>query len=99
MIERELISKPSGVPLPAFAQACRVLGLKRGFTRAYTPRTNGKAERVIPTALRERAYARTYHNSKERSQKLRPWLHQPNWRRPHGSLGPSPPISRSALTC
>lgn len=28
----------------------------------YTPKTNGKADRSIQTALRERAYARAYHN-------------------------------------
>ena len=81
----------------AFAAACRVLGLKHRFTRPYTPRTNGKAERFIQTALREWAYARSYNNSNERSQELRPWLHQYNWHRPHASLGLSPPISRSAL--
>jgi transposase InsO family protein len=81
----------------AFAHACRVLGLKHRFTRPYTPRTNGKAERFIQTALREWAYARSYQNSDQRSQELRPWLHQYNWHRPHGSLGWSPPVSRSAL--
>jgi transposase InsO family protein len=81
----------------AFAAACRTLNLKHRFTRPYTPRTNGKAERFIQTALRECAYARTYQHSDERSQELRPWLHQYNWHRPHGSLGSSPPISRSAL--
>ncbi len=80
-----------------FAHACRALGLKHHFTRPYTPRTNGKAERFIQTALREWAYARTYQNSDERSQELRPWLHQYNWHRPHASLGLSPPVSRSAL--
>ncbi len=50
----------------AMAAACRALGLKHRFTRPYTPRTNGKAERFIQTALREWAYARSYNNSKER---------------------------------
>ena len=81
----------------AFAQACHALGLKHRFTRPYTPRTNGKAERFIQTLLREWAYARTYQNSNQRSQELRPWLHQYNWHRPHGSLGSSPPVSRSDL--
>jgi len=81
----------------AFALACRALSLKHRFTRPYTPRTNGKAERFIQTALREWAYARTYQNSNQRSQELRSWLHQYNWHRPHASLGLSPPISRSAL--
>jgi transposase InsO family protein len=81
----------------AFAAACRALGLKHRRTRPYTPRTNGKAERFIQTALREWAYARTYQNSNERSQELHPWLHQYNWHRPHASLGLSPPISRAGI--
>ncbi len=80
-----------------FAAACRALSIKHRFTRPYTPRTNGKAERFIQTALREWAYARSYQNSNERSQELSSWLHQYNWHRPHGSLALSPPISRSAL--
>jgi transposase InsO family protein len=54
-----------------FAVACRALGLRHRFTRPYTPRTNGKAERFIQTALREWAYARTYQNSEQRSQEFR----------------------------
>jgi transposase InsO family protein len=80
-----------------FAHTCNTLGLKHRFTRPYTPRTNGNAERFIQTALREWAYARTYQNSEERSQELRPWLHTYNWHRPHTAIGLSPPISRSAL--
>ncbi len=41
----------------AFAKACRDLGLKHVRTKPYTPKTNGKAERFIQTALREWAYA------------------------------------------
>ena len=81
----------------AMAAACRALGLKHRFTRPYTPRTNGKAERFIQTALREWAYARSYSNSNQRTQELRPWLHQYNWHRPHASLGLSSPISRAGL--
>jgi transposase InsO family protein len=81
----------------AFAAACRRLGLQHRFTRPYTPRTNGKAERFIQTALREWAYARPYQNSQQRSQELCSWLHQYNWHRPHASLGLLPPVSRSSL--
>ncbi len=49
--------------------------LKHRFTRPYTPRTNGKAERFIQTALREWAYARTYQTSIQRHRQLDPWLH------------------------
>lgn len=81
----------------AFADQCRELGLKHRRTRPYTPRTNGKAERFIKTALNEWAYARTYQNSAEREQHLAPWIHQYNWHRPHASLALQPPISRIAL--
>jgi transposase InsO family protein len=80
-----------------FADACRQLGIRHLRTRPYTPRTNGKAERFIQTALREWAYARLYQNSDERRQQLQPWIHDYNWHRPHASLGQSPPISRSGL--
>ena len=36
-----------------YRQTMRQLHLKQSFTRPYTPRTNGKAERFIQTALRE----------------------------------------------
>lgn len=81
----------------AFADACKQLNLKHRRTRPYTPRTNGKAERFIQTALREWAYAQTFQNSEEREQQLAPWIHQYNFHRPHSSLARSPPISRSAL--
>jgi transposase InsO family protein len=80
-----------------FAQACRLHGLKHRYTKPYTPRTNGKAERFIQTALREWAYARPYQNSTERTHELPDWLHRYNWHRPHASLGLSPPITRSGL--
>ena len=80
-----------------FAQVCRQLGLKHRFTRPYTPRTNGKAERFIQTALREWAYACSYDNSDQRSHQLHSWLHDYNWHRPHASLNHQPPISRSGF--
>lgn len=82
----------------AFHKACRELGLKHLRTRPYTPRTNGKAERFIQTALREWAYAQAYANSERRAAELPIWMHRYNWHRPHGSLRSKSPISRLALT-
>jgi transposase InsO family protein len=80
-----------------FRHACAQLGIRHRFTRPYTPRTNGKAERFIQTALREWAYVRHYADSKERDQQLASWLDYYNFRRPHGSLGYAPPISRAPV--
>lgn len=77
-----------------FRRLCRRLGIKHMRTKPYTPRTNGKAERFIQTALREWAYARAYETSSQRARHLPYWLHQYNWHRPHASLGYHPPISR-----
>jgi transposase InsO family protein len=80
-----------------FARACQNLSLKHIRTRPYTPRTNGKAERFIQTALREWAYAIAYPTSHHRAAELPVWLHRYNWHRPHGSLKSKPPISRLDL--
>lgn len=78
-----------------FRAACTQLGIQQRFTRPYTPRTNGKAERFIQTALREWAYARHYASSEARDQQLSLWLKHYNFSRPHASLGYAPPISRT----
>jgi transposase InsO family protein len=80
-----------------FRHACRDLGLKHIRTRPYTPKTNGKAERFIQTALREWAYAQAYTHSDERTAELPYWLHRYNWHRPHASLKAKTPISRLGL--
>jgi transposase InsO family protein len=82
----------------AFADACKRLGLRHIRTQPYTPRTNGKAERFIQTALREWAYARAYPTSDHRTRALPAWLHRYNWHRPHGGIRSMTPISRLGLT-
>jgi len=80
-----------------FRDTCHDLGIKPKRTKPYTPRTNGKAERFIQTALREWAYATVYQNSDQRTEALLSFNHQYNWHRPHASLKQLPPISRSGL--
>ena len=72
-------------------------GIKHIRTRPYTPKTNGKAERFIQTALREWAYAQAYETSDQRADALPQWLHRYNWHRPHASLNARPPISLLGL--
>lgn len=81
-----------------FQRLCRRLGLKHRLTKPYSPRTNGKAERFIQTALHEWAYARSYPNSAQRAHQLPIWLHEYNWHRPHASLDYKPPVSRLGLS-
>ena len=82
----------------AFRAACHELGLRHIRTKPYTPKTNGKAERFIQTALREWAYAKAYPTSSRRADELPVWLHRYNWHRPHGGLKSMTPISRLNLT-
>jgi len=74
------------------------LRLKHIRTKPYTPKTNGKAERFIQTALREWAYATAYASSNQRADELPVWIHRYNWHRPHGGIKYQTPISRLGLT-
>lgn len=78
----------------AFAAACTQLGLRHLRTRPYTPQTNGKAERLIQTLLREWAYAKPYVSSARRRGALPSWLRYYNQRRPHTALNQRVPFSR-----
>jgi transposase InsO family protein len=97
-VERVMTDNGSCYRSRRFRNACRRLGLKLIYTRPYTPKTNGKAERFIQTALREWAYARAYDTSLQRAAELPYWIHRYNWHRPHGSIGAVPPISTLGLT-
>ena len=97
-VERIMTDNGSCYRSRRFRNLCRRLGLRLIYTKPYTPRTNGKAERFIQTALREWAYARAYETSRQRAEELPLWLHRYNWHRPHGSIGAMPPISTIGLT-
>lgn len=72
-ITRVMTDNGSCYKAHAFGRVCRALGLWHIRTKPYTPRTNGKAERFIQTAIREWAYAKTYQNSEHRAQHLPMW--------------------------
>lgn len=78
----------------AFAAACARLGIVHKRTRAYRPRTNGKAERFIQTLLREWAYRRPYPTSMRRRRALAPWVRYYNCTRPHTALNYRAPFAR-----
>jgi transposase InsO family protein len=78
----------------AFAAALAEHGVRHILTPPYTPRWNGKAERLIQTLKREWAYAHEWPSSATRARALNSWVRTYNRRRPHSSIGDRPPISR-----
>lgn len=96
-VERVYSDNGSCYRSKAMRAAVLALGLKHRFTRPYTPKTNGKAERFIQTSLREWAYAHSYAHSAQRAERLPLFLHNYNFHRPHHALKLLSPISRLRL--
>jgi transposase InsO family protein len=78
----------------AWHDTCTALQIGRRYTRAYPPWTNGKAEALIKTLLREWAYRHPDPTSTHRAKALSGYQRWYNRHRPHGSLQARPPISR-----
>jgi transposase InsO family protein len=93
-IERVMTDNGGAYLSHAFRGAVATLGARHVRTRPYTPRTNGKAERLIQTLLREWAYVRPYRSSHFRQLALGRYLSFYNTQRRHTALGFRPPISR-----
>jgi transposase InsO family protein len=98
-IERVLTDNAKAYHSQLWAAQTARLAVERRYTRIYRPRTNGKAERLIQTLLREWAYARGYPSSATRARALPGYLRWYNRRRPHSSLGARPPLSRVSHLC
>ena len=60
----------------AFRSFCPAAGIRHLRTRPYTPRTNGKAERMVQTLLRERVYRFAFRSSAGRGSHA--YLHVDN---------------------
>ncbi len=93
-VERVMTDNAGAYRSRAWRAFCTERGIRHLRTRPYTPRTNGKAEALIKTLLREWAYRDAYPSSHHRTRALGGWLRWYNRRRPHGSLGGKPPVSR-----
>jgi transposase InsO family protein len=93
-VRRVLTDNGAGYKSRRVAGVCRHWQLRHRFTRPYTPRTNGKAERFIQTLLREWAYRQPYLSSQQRTAALDRYLRFYNHRRPHASLGQRSPWTR-----
>jgi transposase InsO family protein len=77
-----------------FTELLGRIGARHITPPPYTPRWNGKAERVIRTLQDEWAYAHPWPSSHHRTRALGSFVRYYNRRRPHSSLGDRPPTSR-----
>jgi transposase InsO family protein len=99
VVERVLTDNAGAYRSRPWRLVCARNRVRRRFTRPYRPRTNGKAEALIKTLLREWAYRFAYPTSQHRSRALPGFIRWYNQRRPHSSLGGRPPISRVSNLC
>jgi transposase InsO family protein len=91
-IERVLTDNGAGYRSHAYRTAMEGLSARHKRTRPWRPQTNGKAERVIQTLLREWAYGRLYRSNAERAKALPTFVDFYNRRRPHTALGGHSPL-------
>jgi transposase InsO family protein len=82
----------------AFQGVLADLGARHILIRPHCPWTNGKAERLNRTLLREWAYSQVFRSNAERAACLPSFIEHYNTRRRHSSLGGLPPISRLSTT-
>jgi transposase InsO family protein len=99
VVERVLSDNAKAYHSHDWRDTCAELGIGRRYTRPYSPWTNGKAEALIKTLLREWAYRLAYPTSAHRAQALPGFVRWYNRRRPHSSIGGQPPISRVSHLC
>jgi transposase InsO family protein len=94
VVERILTDNGAAYRSHLHREACTRLGIRHSRTRAYRPRTNGKAERFIRTLTERWAYGAIYCSSAERTGALSSWLRFYNHQRPHASLARQTPAAR-----
>ena len=70
-VERVLSDNGNGYRSFAWRDTCIELGITRRYTRPRRPQTNGKAEALVKTLLREWAYRFTYPTSSHRARALK----------------------------
>ncbi|MGH7929697.1 MAG: integrase core domain-containing protein [Candidatus Binatia bacterium] len=87
-------SEYRGKDTHAFVRTCKESEIKQQFTKPHHPYTNGKAERVIQTLMREWHYGRHFTSRDERRRFLYAYVSWYNEARSHQSLGGQSPLSR-----
>jgi transposase InsO family protein len=93
---RVLTDNGSAYRSRVFGRALRRLGIKHSRTRPYRPRTNGKVERWIRTALTECLYLEVFSSGDRRRLALDRFIGYYNGVRPHLGIGGRTPLARLA---
>ncbi len=70
----------------AFMEKCAEYRIEQGFTRIKTPRTNGKAERIIRTIMEQWHATHIFHSSAHRKNELKRFVNFYNGVKPHKAL-------------
>lgn len=77
-----------------FMLTCKEYGIKQYFTKPRTPKTNGKAERVIRTLIEEWHYQHEFRTREERRNSLDEFVRYYNQERNHQGLDNQTPQQR-----
>jgi transposase InsO family protein len=93
-VQRVISDNGNGYRSYLWRDTCAQLNIQLRYTKPRRPQTNGKAEALVKTLLREWAYRFPYPTSSHRARALNGYLRWYNTHRPHGALGGRPPISR-----
>jgi len=93
-VQRLMTDNGSGYKSSLVEAICVDRSIRHVWTRPYTPKTNGKAERLVQTLLREWAYVRPYRSSRQRTDRLQAYLKHYNRSRPHAGIAGKTPMAR-----
>jgi hypothetical protein len=78
----------------AFVEKCNRNGIGQSFTKPRHPQTNGKAERVIQTIMKEWHIKGRFENREQRRISLQEYVAHYNSNRTHGGINNLTPLQR-----
>lgn len=83
----------------AFVEKCNVNGIGQYFTRPRHPQTNGKAERVIQTIMKEWHVKGRFYTRRQRREALQEYVEYYNSQRRHSGIHGLTPLERIGSYC
>ena len=93
-VERAMTDNGPGYRSDQFNDLLGALDVRRRYARPYSPRQNGKVERMNRTLAQEWQYGRVWEGEAGRASALPAFIEYYNWERPHGACRGLPPMSR-----